>query len=50
VKNHAQHRGHEHKVVAPEELLLRNVAYTLTHDLVRCQDDGFYGWIEKEES
>lgn len=49
MNNNEQHRAHAHRVIDPEELQLRNVAYTLTHDLVRCQD-GFYGWIKKEES
>lgn len=40
------HRTHNHRVIDPEEFKIRNVAYTLAHDLVRCED-GFFGWIAR---
>lgn len=41
------HRTHAHRVVT-DEYRLRNVVKVLTHDLIRCDDDGFFGWVEKE--
>lgn len=47
-KNNNRHREHNH-VIETEKWKLRNVAYTQTHDLIRCED-GFFGWLIKEES
>ncbi len=48
-KNNQRHREHNHRIET-EDWNLRNVTYTETHDLVRCFDDGFFGWLIKEES
>lgn len=50
MKNHEQHRKHNHEVIDPEVFKIRNVPFTQTHDLVRCAEDKFFGWILKEES
>lgn len=49
MKNHEQHRNHSH-VIETDKWNLRNVAFVLTHDLVRCQEDTFFGWISKEQN
>lgn len=49
MKNHEQHRNHAH-VIETEKWNLRNVPLTQTHDLLRCEDDTFFGWVLKEES
>ncbi|QOC59413.1 hypothetical protein SEA_LIFES_88 [Microbacterium phage Lifes] len=49
MKNHEQHRKHEH-TIETERWRLKNVAYVHTHDLVRCHEDTFFGWVLKEES
>lgn len=46
-KQRNAHRSHRHRVVT-DQYRLRNVAFTVTHDLVRCDDDAFFGWIERE--
>lgn len=47
-KNNERHRQHNHRIESTDHI--KNVPYTLTHDLVRCFDDGFFGWLIKEES
>lgn len=43
-KAHAKHS----KRIVTEVYKLRNVAYTVTHELVRC-DCGWFGWITKDQ-
>ena len=41
------HRTHNKRIVT-DEYSPRNVAYTITHELVRCECNWF-GWIPKKE-
>lgn len=48
MRTHREHLAHEHRVVNTDHI--RNVPYLLTHDLVQCEEDRFYGWIPKGEA
>jgi hypothetical protein len=45
-KNEALHRDHSHAIVT-ESYKLRNVDRVATHELLRCLNDGWFGWVAK---
>lgn len=47
-KNNEIHRSHSH-AVETSLYRLRNVSLTATHELIRCKDDSFFGWVKKGE-
>lgn len=45
MRSHREHLAHNHRVLSTDHI--HNVPYLPTYDLVKCDDDRFYGWIPK---